>query len=480
MKPIQFRKVDAMLIKLSLNGKFWVICSLVSVITLIIAWLNLQQQNTLLSNASQHRLTEVVQTYANSAMSLNLDGQALSDFAQQNNLQVSLSSTAQRRGDNVTVSAPIGDKYFTLTQDVGDWEASQRDWSLFWWALVGLYPLFQLCYWISTSLGGGLWDMYVAIKRLADGDLTKRLNFFGTDDFSLIAKEIDRSADNMSEMVTAIGENAKTLSNASKTFGQQAQTNDDLIKHQHHFLDAILHSMEQMTSAIADVSHHAATTSSHSKENANQVSHSRTNLIAADKEISQLTTRISEAFTSVEQLSKDATQINEVVTTINSISEQTNLLALNAAIEAARAGEQGRGFAVVADEVRTLAGRTQQATVEIQSMIEGLQKGTVHLTQITTEIVKQAETGSAKITSVGEDVSQMSDSVALVFDMSSQIAASAEEQSVASGDIVSQVNEVKTQSDTILANADAGLVIAKELSQASDGLTNILRQYKTA
>ena len=477
MKQIQFRKVDAMLIKLSLNGKFWVVCSLVTLITLAIAVLNQQHNQKIIQAASMAQVTASVQAFADAATNQQLSSDQLDQFVRDNQLSLVSRSTSSRQGDAITVTAPVGDEYLSLTKNVTQWEASQSDSSLFWYALLGLLPLFQLCYWISTSLGGGLWDMYVAIKRLADGNLTQRLNFFGTDDFSLIAKEIDRCADNMSEMVTAIGENAKTLAMAATTFSQQASTNDDLIKQQHHFLDSVSHSMEQMTAAISDVSHHASTTSGHTKENANQVNESRKKIKDAEQRISYLTARISEAFASVEQLSKDATQINAVVTTINGISEQTNLLALNAAIEA---GEQGRGFAVVADEVRTLAGRTQNATVEIQTMIEGLQKGSTKLTQITNDIVKQADEGSTSIMAVGEEITHMADSINAVFDMSSQIAASAEEQSVASADIVSQVNEVRSQSNTILANANQALVIAKDLNVSSKGLSQILTQYRTA
>jgi len=278
MKQIQFRTIDAILIKFSLNGKFWVVCSMVALITAAVALVNYQHAHRNLEQASIARVQASVDTLAQVATAQKLQADALSQFASQYGLTVtSRQSDAQRQGDKVTVSASVSGQALQLTQNVHEWEADARSDAnfMFWLALVGLLPLFQLSYWISTSLGGGLWDMYLAIKRLADGDLSFRLNFFGTDDFSLIAREIDRCADNMSEMVSAIGKNAQTLSLASDEFNQQAATSDKLIGFQHQFLDSVAVAMAQMTSAIEEVSVNASNTSLQTKENSTQMLASR-------------------------------------------------------------------------------------------------------------------------------------------------------------------------------------------------------------
>jgi len=482
MKQIDFRKIDALMIKLSLNGKFFVLCALVAVITTSIALVNLNYAKQNAADSSLARAQAMVDSFAKVASNQNLSGNDLTRFADQQGLRLTRQMKASRQGERVSVAAPVGRDYLQLDVDVTPWEKQAlSDASMMLWvALIGLLPLFQLSYWTSTSLGSGLWEMYIAIKRLADGDLSQRLNFFGVDDFSMIAKEIDRSADNMSEMVTAIGNNAETLAQAADEFNQQAKQSDELIGFQHQFLDTVAVAMDQMTAAIEEVSRNAANTSDQTKDNSNQAETSKQRISEAVARISSLVNKIDSASESVSQLSNNAAEIGAVVTTINGISEQTNLLALNAAIEAARAGEQGRGFAVVADEVRTLAGRTQQATIEIQSMIEGLQTGSATLSTVTDEIVKQADQGRNAIVSVGEDVDAMTQSTNDVFDMSSQIAASAEEQSVSARDIATQLNDIREQSETIKQTAQRSVALASELSQSSVELETILGQYRLA
>ncbi|PKG75820.1 methyl-accepting chemotaxis protein [Shewanella sp. GutCb] len=482
MKQINFRTVDAVLIKLSLNGKFWSICTMVTLITAMVAGANYFNSKQQIEAASMARAQATVEAYANMAMTQSLTGQSLTDFAGENGLSVAFNSETKRSNDNLSVNAPVDGEFINYTVNVSRWEqpALSNMNNMLWLALLGLLPLYLVSYWVSTSLGGGLWDMYQAIKRLADGDLSFRLNFFGKDDFSLIAREIDRSADNMSEMVSAIARNAQTLSEAAGEFHQQASQNEKLTTAQHQFLDTVAVAMSQMTAAVEEVSQNASSTSEQTQTNSSQAANSKVQLAEAVASIGILTGKISEASASVEDLSYAATQIGAVVTTINGISEQTNLLALNAAIEAARAGEQGRGFAVVADEVRTLASRTQKATVEIQSMIEGLQAGTHKLSCITGDIVSQAGKGREAIVSVSSDVDNMALSISTVFDMSAQIAASSEEQSVASREIGSQLDDIRGQAETIKQTTEHSISLATDLNDASQGLEQLLKQYTLA
>ena len=193
--------------------------------------------------------------------------------------------------------------------------------------------------------------------------------------------------------------------------------------------------------------------------------------------IRTLADEIGNASGAVERLTHNANRINEVVNVINAISQQTNLLALNAAIEAARAGEQGRGFAVVADEVRTLASRTQQATVEIQQMIEELQAGTGALNDIMEKTVGRAASSQQLITEVGQDIDKLSSHSDAVLEMSTQIATSSEEQSSVAEEITRNLDQVRHEASRVEESASASVAgttglkaTATELGQAMTGL----------
>ena len=183
--------------------------------------------------------------------------------------------------------------------------------------------------------------------------------------------------------------------------------------------------------------------------------------------ITELAGEIGRAVDVVQTLARDSENIDAILVTIRSIAEQTNLLALNAAIEAARAGEQGRGFAVVADEVRNLAQKTQQATGEIQQMIQQLQNGTRDVVQV----MEQSRTQRTQADAAAEALQAITQAVSLINDMNNQIASAAEEQSAVAEDINRNVTNIGQVAQDVAGGAE-------EASQASAGLTRLAEQQR--
>ncbi|WP_323888956.1 methyl-accepting chemotaxis protein [Aeromonas veronii] len=474
MKEVKFRWVDRYLIHLTISEKFHIAFWLPLFIIAFLSWYMLaasHQQEISLRVAQLQQRVETTAQLVSQQPTLVLPADL--------RLTRQDSSGLQQQGDHYLFTAPAGQAgYVTGDLDTGNlsmWEG-QGSTLLLIGALAALMAL--VIHYMMTFVSGALYSTNKALQTVADGDLTFRLNFFPVrDEFSTLAGSIDRFTDRQHQIVKLVEESAEALTLAADEFRDHAREGETMARSQRQHMDSLATAMEQMSAAIREVARNANDTLQQTRQSSEEAANGANRVARTIEAIRTLADEIGNASGAVERLTHNANRINEVVNVINAISQQTNLLALNAAIEAARAGEQGRGFAVVADEVRTLASRTQQATVEIQQMIEELQTGTGALNEIMEKTVGRAASSQQLISEVGLDIEKLSNHSDAVLEMSTQIATSSEEQSSVAAEITHNLDQVRHEAAQVEESASASVAgtqglkaTASELAQALKGI----------
>jgi len=452
MKEVKFRWIDKFLIHMTLKTKF-AILSIIPIVLLVAL--------TLVSNNSYEQIIS-----QNTHNQSQLHQQQISDIVTKAKLYIEPQQQQNFLSDvrSLTLVKPYSDS------DISDYQQ---------WVYGGLalaiFIILLAGYYISTFVGGALYTTVIALKRAADGDLTHRLNFFEVnDEFSTLAISVDALVERQHNLVQQMTKASSDIRQGVDSFRSTAQTGQSLAASQSHHLDSLAVAMEQMTATVKEVAINAESSTAEIQASNNQVTTGSKGVETTVEAINVLSGEIDHASDAVNTLNDNASKIDEVVSSINAISQQTNLLALNAAIEAARAGEQGRGFAVVADEVRTLAGRTQAATVEIKAMIEDLQAGTSNLTEVMQRTVALANDGKKQVMMTGKDLSNIAEHSIKVLDLSTLIATSAEEQSLVANEISANLLEVRSQSHDVENSANQSVSSCDDLHQTAEQLDKLL------
>ncbi|GIU30408.1 methyl-accepting chemotaxis protein [Shewanella schlegeliana] len=312
-----------------------------------------------------------------------------------------------------------------------------------------------------------------AIETLSkgDGDLTQRFAASKQDEIGLLEAHMNRFLESLQMMVKAISSDTEQLIRQIHESSDIASKASAGVNGQHQDVDQIATAIHEMSATASEVANHAEMTANAAQVSTQACMEGNEVIIKSSDSIEQLSEQLGDASKVVSALEENATEINQILSTIQAIAEQTNLLALNAAIEAARAGEQGRGFAVVADEVRVLSHRTQDSTEEIRSMIATLQQNSQHAVSSMASSTDIAKSSVSFANQAKDSLARITDSITEISDMATQIASAAEEQRAVTEDISRNTqaisdtsNELSNQTQEVNDNAQMMLQTSSELS----------------
>lgn len=301
-----------------------------------------------------------------------------------------------------------------------------------------------------SCLGGEPDEVAKTVQAIARGNLSLKIDDTYAKDGSIV-KEMNQMCRQLNEVISDVGNVSTQLNNTSTELTQKSQKSISELHAQHQQTEQAATAMHEMTATISEVARNAQNAAQASLAADKEVADGNNLVATALRSILGLTNEVEEAAKVITQLANDSSEIGKILEVIRSIAEQTNLLALNAAIEAARAGEQGRGFAVVADEVRTLASRTHSSTQEIQSMINRLQSGVSNAVTVMGKSRSEAQSTVVYAEQIQSVLKSIQTSVSDINGMNLQIATAAEEQTMVADEIhrnITSINEV-TNSTTI-------------------------------
>ncbi|HDS1746703.1 MULTISPECIES: methyl-accepting chemotaxis protein [Pseudomonas] len=343
-------------------------------------------------------------------------------------------------------------------------------------AIVGL-----LLVWLTAR--GVTRPILAVAARLEDiasgeGDLTRRLDYARQDELGQLSGWFNRFLDKLQPVIAQVkGSLLEARGTADQSAAIASQTSSGMQQQQRE-IEQVATAANEMSATAQDVAHNAAQ-AAQAARGADQASREGLQLIASTRQaIDNLAVGMDAAMDEARALEQRSEQIGSVLEVIRAIAEQTNLLALNAAIEAARAGEAGRGFAVVADEVRSLAQRTQVSVEEIRQVIEGLQQGTQDVVGAMHVGQKQAQASALQMEQALPTLQRIGEAVAVISDMNLQIASAAEEQSAVAEEVNRNVAGIRDVTESLSGQADESARISQALNRLANQQQALMEQFR--
>lgn len=331
---------------------------------------------------------------------------------------------------------------------------------------------------IIRSITKPVAELVIANEKLAGGDLTVSIFTRGQDEIGQLADSSRRMVENLRELISRVADTSGQIASASNQLRSTAEQIATAAEEVASQTSTVATASEEMAATSGDIAQNCSMAAESSRQSSESASHGGAVVQDTIAGMVKIAERVKNSAQTVENLGARSEQIGQIIGTIEDIADQTNLLALNAAIEAARAGEQGRGFAVVADEVRALAERTSRATREIGEMIKGIQSETKAAVRVMEEGVSEVEKGAMSSEQSGKALDLILQQIGEVSMQINQIATAAEEQTATTSEITMNVQQVTEVVHQTARGANETAAAAAQLNNNAEELQQLVRRFK--
>ncbi|MFV3402530.1 methyl-accepting chemotaxis protein [Pseudomonas sp. NY15463] len=344
--------------------------------------------------------------------------------------------------------------------------------------VVIMLALIAIATLLTRSIVRPLAEAVAVAERVATGDLTREISISGRDEPALLLRALSQMQQSLRETLRKIAASSDQLASASEELHSVTEDTSRGLHQQSAEIDQAATAVNQMTAAVEEVANNAVSTADASKGADQSTRDGRDQVNQALNSIQHLVEDVTGTSQEIEQLANNANEISQVLDVIGAIAGQTNLLALNAAIEAARAGEAGRGFAVVADEVRALAHRTQQSTAEIEQMIGGIQSGTERAVSAMHNSQGRASGTLEVAQAAGQALEVIAEAIASINQRNLVIASASEQQAQVAREVDRNLVNIRDLAMQTSAGANQTSAAAQDLSRLAVELNGMVAQFK--